>query len=452
MVEKLTIEGKNAFQMPVCPIIDRILPAQKLCYSKIILMTEQIDPKKIRMADYSYELPAEKIAQHPLPKRDNSKLLVYKNREIQEDQYANLADYLPDTTLLLFNNTRVVPARLYMQTQQAQAIEVFCLEPGPGYADITTAMSQQGRVIWLCLLGGAKKWKEGTLSLANTSGDGAFSISASKLEKRDTAFLLELTWQPARASFAEMLSQAGELPLPPYLNRATSPDDYERYQTIYAQHQGSVAAPTAGLHFTPELLDTLDKKSIAKSFITLHVGAGTFMPVKSETPETHAMHREYLEVSLDFLTQLRNHLPQPIVPVGTTSMRTLESIYWMGKKLIEKPNILPGELQVNQWDPYEAGEKNLPPSDALDALIHWMKQHQLTQLMATTQLLIAPSYRFQFTSGLITNFHQPGSTLLLLVGALVGDDWKKIYEYALNHSFRFLSYGDGSLLWKTENR
>lgn len=404
------------------------------------------------MADYSYELPAEKIAQHPLPKRDTSKLLVYKNREIQEDQYANLADYLPDTTLLLFNNTRVVPARLYMQTQQGQAIEVFCLEPGPGYADITTAMSQQGRVIWLCLLGGAKKWKEGTLSLANTSGNGAFSISASKIEKRDTAFLLELSWQPATISFAEILTLAGELPLPPYLNRATSPEDYERYQTIYAQHQGSVAAPTAGLHFTPELLDTLDKKSIAKSFITLHVGAGTFMPVKSETPETHAMHREYLEVSLDFLTQLRNHLPHPIVPVGTTSMRTLESIYWMGKKLIENPKSLPGELQVTQWYPYEAGENNISPSDALDALINWMQQHQLTQLMATTQLLIAQGYRFQFTSGLITNFHQPGSTLLLLVGALVGDDWKKIYEYALNHTFRFLSYGDGSLLWKTENQ
>jgi S-adenosylmethionine:tRNA ribosyltransferase-isomerase len=339
-----------------------------------------------------------------------------------------------------------------MQTQQGQAIEVFCLEPGPGYADITTAMSQQGRVVWLCLIGGAKKWKEGTLSLAHTSGDRSFSIIASRIEKRDTAFLLELSWQPASASFAEMLSLAGELPLPPYLNRATSEEDYERYQTIYALHQGSVAAPTAGLHFTPELMDTLDKKSIAKSFITLHVGAGTFMPVKSETPETHAMHREYLEVSLDFLTQLRNHLPHPIVPVGTTSMRTLESIYWMGKKLIENPNSLPGELQVTQWDPYEAGENKVSPSDALDALINWMKQHQLTQLMATTQLLIAPGYRFQFTSGLITNFHQPGSTLLLLVGALVGDDWKKIYDYALNYSFRFLSYGDGSLLWKTENR
>ena len=415
-------------------------------------MTEQIDPKKIRMADYSYELPAEKIAQHPLPKRDESKLLVYQNGEIQENRYRNLADFLPDTTLLLFNNTRVVPARLYMQTQQGQAIEVFCLEPGPGYADITTAMSQQGRVVWLCLIGGAKKWKEGMLSLAHISGDKSISITASRIEKRDTAFLLELSWQPATASFAEMLSLAGELPLPPYLNRATLAEDYERYQTIYALHQGSVAAPTAGLHFTPQLMDTLEKKSIAKSFITLHVGAGTFMPVKSETPETHAMHREYLEVSIDFLTQLRNHLPHPIVPVGTTSMRTLESIYWIGKKLIEQPNSLPCELQVNQWDPYEAGENNLPPSDALDALIHWMKQHQLTQLMATTQLLIAPGYRFQFTSGLITNFHQPGSTLLLLVGALVGDDWKKIYEYARNNSFRFLSYGDGSLLWKTENQ
>lgn len=424
---------------------------EKLLCSKIFIMTEQIDPKKIRMADYSYDLPADKIAQHPLPKRDDSKLLVYQNREIQEDRYSNLADYLPANTLLLFNNTRVVPARIHMQTQQGQAIEVFCLEPGPGYADITTAMSEQGRVVWLCLLGGAKKWKDGTLSLAPTSGDTTFSITASQIEKRDTAFLVELSWQPAALSFAEILLLAGELPLPPYLNRATSAEDYERYQTIYALHQGSVAAPTAGLHFTPELMEKLKRKSIVKSFITLHVGAGTFMPVKSETPETHAMHREFLEVSIDFLVQLRNHIHHPIVPVGTTSMRTLESIYWMGKKIIINPSSLPGELQVNQWDPYEAGENNISPSEALDALIHWMKQHQLTQLMATTQLLIAPGYRFQFTSGLITNFHQPGSTLLLLVGALVGNDWKKIYDYASNHAFRFLSYGDGSLLWKTEN-
>lgn len=437
--------------MPVYPIIGGILQVEKLLYPKFFIMTEQIDPKKIRMADYSYDLPADKIAQHPLAKRDDSKLLVYQNREIQENRYSNLADYLPANTLLLFNNTRVVPARLYMQTEQGRLIEVFCLEPGPGYADITTAMSEQGRVIWLCLLGGAKKWKEGTLSLKHTSGDTTYSITASRIEKRDTAYLVELSWQPATVSFAEILLLAGELPLPPYLNRATSAEDYERYQTIYALHQGSVAAPTAGLHFTPELMEKLERNSILKSFITLHVGAGTFMPVKSETPETHAMHREYLEVSIDFLIQLRNHLHHPIVPVGTTSMRTLESIYWMGKKIIENPNSLPGELQVNQWDPYEAGEKNIPPSDALDALINWMKQHQLSQLMATTQLLIAPGYPFQFTSGLITNFHQPGSTLLLLVGALVGDDWKKIYNYALNHTFRFLSYGDGSLLWKTEN-
>lgn len=413
-------------------------------------MAVPIDPKKVRMADYSYELPNEKIAQYPLPKRDESKLLVYKQGLIEEDRYRNLADHLPNNTLLIFNNTRVVPARLYMKNQQGQGIEVFCLEPGPGYGDVTSAMATQGSVVWLCLVGGAKKWKEGALTLSLQSAATAFSLTATRIEKKDTAFLLELSWQPASVSFAEILTLAGELPLPPYLNRAAAAEDYERYQTIYAQHQGSVAAPTAGLHFTPELMNQLQQKPVATSFITLHVGAGTFLPVKSDTPENHAMHREYIEVSLDFLLTLRNHLPNPIVPVGTTSMRTLESIYWMGKQLLIAPNLLPGQLQVNQWDPYEPGDKNPSQMDALDALIQWMQQHQLPQLMATTQLLIAPGYRFQLTSGLITNFHQPGSTLLLLVGALVGDDWKKIYQYALSHQFRFLSYGDGSLLWKKE--
>lgn len=299
---------------------------------------------------------------------------------------------------------------------------------------------------------GSKKWKEGILSLTFQQADSNIKLQARLLERKAGTFLLELSWMPETISFAEMLSIAGELPLPPYLNRTADPEDYERYQTVFAQHQGSVAAPTAGLHFTNELLQNLKNKSITNAFITLHVGAGTFMPVKAEKIGDHEMHREYIEVSIEFLQTLQQHLPNPVITVGTTSMRTLESIYWLGSKLIQQPDLLPGELQVNQWDPYQPENQTATPAEAIHALLSWMRQHQLQQLMATTQLFIAPGYPFQFTDALITNFHQPGSTLLLLVSALVGEDWRKIYEYALNHSFRFLSYGDGSLLWRSNSR
>jgi len=405
-------------------------------------------PRNINISDYQYTLPDEKIARFPLPKRDDSKLLVYQQGQIQESYYHQLPNFIPANTLLIFNDTRVVPARLYMQTTGGQTVEVFCLEPGAGYADVSSAMLTTGKVQWLCLIGGAKKWKEGILSLSFQQGNTYINLQATLLERKDGAFLLELSWMPETVSFAEMLSIAGELPLPPYLNRSADPEDYERYQTIFAQHQGSVAAPTAGLHFTNELLQNLKNKFINNAFITLHVGAGTFMPVKAAKIGDHEMHREYIEVSIDFLHTLRNHLPNPVITVGTTSMRTLESIYWLGSKLIQHPDLLPGALQVNQWDPYLPENQTATPMEAIEALLVWMQQHQLQQLMATTQLIIAPGYRFQFTDALITNFHQPGSTLLLLVSALVGDDWRKIYDYALNHSFRFLSYGDGSLLWR----
>lgn len=405
-------------------------------------------PGNISIADYQYVLPDEKIALFPLPKRDDSKLLIYQQDQIQESYYHQLPNFIPTNSLLIFNDTRVVPARLYMHTSGGQTVEVFCLEPGAGYSDISTAMLSTGKVHWLCLIGGAKKWKEGILSLCCGQNDRQINLEARLIERKDAAFLLELSWTPETLSFAEMLSIAGELPLPPYLNRAADPEDYDRYQTVFAQHQGSVAAPTAGLHFTNELLHNLKNKSITQAFITLHVGAGTFMPVKAEKIGDHEMHREYIEVSLDFLHTLRQHLPNPVITVGTTSMRTLESIYWLGSKLMQQPGLLPGELQVNQWDPYEPENQTATPLEAIDALVSWMQQHRLHQLMATTQLFIAPGYPFQFTDALITNFHQPGSTLLLLVSALVGEAWRKIYDYALSQSFRFLSYGDGSLLWR----
>lgn len=298
------------------------------------------------------------------------------------------------------------------------------------------------------MVGGAKKWKEGKLCLDAVVAGQAIRITAEKKGNEQGLFLLDLAWEPAELPFAELLSIAGQVPLPPYLNRDASEEDKERYQTIYAQRPGSVAAPTAGLHFTPRLMKSLEEKSVAASFVTLHVGAGTFLPVKSATPADHVMHKEYFEVTRSFLETIQQQLPNKIITVGTTSMRTLESLYWLAVQISRQPDHRPDQLHVQQWEAYDQQAQQLSPAAAIAVLLEWMEKNQLDKLVATTQLLIAPGYQFQFTDGLITNFHQPGSTLLLLVGALVGDDWKKIYHYALDNAFRFLSYGDGSLLWK----
>ncbi len=407
-----------------------------------------IQPKEIKMANYWYELPENRIAQYPLAERDASQLLIYKDGSMEKACYRELAGHLPPQSLLIFNNTRVVPARLILHNQQGQSIEVFCLEPGPAYSDISSALLQKGSVTWRCLVGGAKKWKEGELTTELQLANSIIQIKVAKESVDQGTFLLQLNWQPAHLPFAEVLASAGQVPLPPYLNRDASEEDKERYQTIYALNPGSVAAPTAGLHFTPALMRSLEEKSIRSTFVTLHVGAGTFLPVKSETPGDHVMHKEYFQVTKSFLETLQQQLPHPIVTVGTTSMRTLESLYRLAVQIHRQPEQHPEKLHVEQWEAYENDNEMLSAADAIATLLRYMEQYQLEQLVATTQLLIAPGYEFQFTDGLITNFHQPGSTLLLLVGALVGDDWRKIYEYALQHDFRFLSYGDGSLLWK----
>ncbi len=406
-------------------------------------------PKRLLIKDFIYNLPAERIAKYPLPNRDESKLLIYKNGEISEDIYCHLADHIPSSSLLVFNNTKVVEARLLFQKNTGSIIELFCLEPGDMYTDITTAMLQKEKVIWKCLVGGAKKWKEEILVLKIETKGKAIELSAKKIEKLNDYFLIEFSWNDDALSFAEVLHFAGSVPLPPYLNRIAEETDKERYQTIYAKYDGSVAAPTAGLHFTERLFEQLDAKNIQRDFVTLHVGAGTFKPVKSETMQEHEMHTEFIEVRKELIENLLLHLNGNIIAVGTTSLRTMESLYWLGVKTIIDPDILSEQLSLQQWDAYDLTDEDISAENALKSLLHWMKKNNCATLFTKTQIIIAPGYDLKIADALITNFHQPQSTLLLLVAALVFDDWRKMYDYALANNFRFLSYGDGSLIWKT---
>ena len=405
-------------------------------------------PKNISIADYTYILPDERIAKYPLPERDQSKLLIYRNGEIKENIYANLANELPENSLLIFNNTKVVEARLLFEKPNGGKIEIFCLEPHEQYGDITTAMLQKEKVWWKCLVGGAKKWKEGSLISRIGRYDFAdITFAAQKIKQLSDSYIIELSWDDAHLSFAELLHLAGAIPLPPYINRSPEESDKERYQTIYARHDGSVAAPTAGLHFTDSLFKKLAAKNIQHDFVTLHVGAGTFKPVKTETMQEHEMHAEFIDVSKVFIKKLIQQLDQTIITVGTTSLRTIESLYWLGVKTKFNPSIDHNALHITQWEPYELSEKNIAVKDALELLLNWMDQQQTERLITKTQIIIAPGYQFKIIKALITNFHQPQSTLLLLVAAITGDNWRKIYNYALENDFRFLSYGDGNLLW-----
>lgn len=405
-------------------------------------------PKELSIHDFTYELPDSSIAKFPLPERDQSKLLVYQNNTITEDRYSQLANHLPEASLLIFNNTKVVEARLLFQKPNGGRIEIFCLEPHEQYPDITTAMLQKEKVWWKCLVGGAKKWKDGPLVMQMKHTDeNDIVLTATKTEQLSDCFVIALHWNKPELSFAEILHLAGVIPLPPYLNRSAEETDAERYQTIYARHDGSVAAPTAGLHFTDALFEKLAAKKIAHDFVTLHVGAGTFKPVKANTMQEHDMHAEFIDVNKTFIENLLLHLPETIIAVGTTSVRTLESLYWLGVKVLLNPAIKPEALHVSQWDPYDTATPVYGCNEALQALINWMGKNQAEKLITKTQIIIAPGYRFRIIHALITNFHQPQSTLLLLVSAITGNNWKQIYQYALENNFRFLSYGDGSLLW-----
>jgi S-adenosylmethionine:tRNA ribosyltransferase-isomerase len=410
-------------------------------------------PKKISIADYSYRLPEKFIAHYPLAERDASRLLIYQEGRIREDVYRHISDYLPKDSLLVFNNTKVVEARILFRKPTGAQIELFCLEPPPEYAGITAAMMQQGKVRWKCLIGGASKWKPGqvlTLKIERQGQAGENELvilEARYITKLEDSFLIALSWEPAHLSFAELLHRAGLIPLPPYIRRTAEQSDSERYQTIYARHDGSVAAPTAGLHFTETIFGTLAAKNIQQEFVTLHVGAGTFLPVKTPTMEQHVMHEEYISVTQATIKKLLDSLGGNIIPVGTTSARTIESLYWLGMKTMLDPALSPDDLVVHQWDAYEI--KGADTSSALTALLNWMQQQGLSQLITRTQLLITPGYQWRIAKGLITNFHQPESTLLLLVASLIGQDWRQVYDYALEHQFRFLSYGDGCLLFRS---
>ncbi len=408
-------------------------------------------PKDISITDFNYLLPDERIAIHPLPERDDSKLLVYHNHHIITDTYKNITDHLPQNSLLVFNDTRVVEARIIFKKETGGSIEIFCLEPHEQYGDITRAMMQQKKVWWKCLVGGASKWKKGQVLKKIIEGaHGDLHLTASFIEKKSDHFIIELSWKPEQLSFAEMLHLAGLIPLPPYIKRNAEPEDLERYQTIYAAQDGSVAAPTAGLHFTGNIFKKLALKKIDRAFITLHVGAGTFKPVKASTLGDHEMHEEFIEVNSAAIEKILNHKDGMIIPVGTTSLRTIESIYWLGVKTILDPHLQPEQLLLHQWEVYEINADGISALQSLQSLLNWMQRHHLSALVARTQLLIVPGYRFRIARAMVTNFHQPQSTLLLLVAAMVGSEWKKLYEYALDHDFRFLSYGDGCLLFAAD--
>ena len=408
------------------------------------------DPRHIRISDYNYPLPDERIAKFPMARRDHSKLLVYRYGEVSDDVFSHLPDYLPSGALMVFNNTKVIQARMHFRKSDAQGqptgalIEVFLLEPAEP-SDYELMFQTTDRCAWYCLVGNLKKWKEGPLVRKVEIAGREVEVRATRGPVHGTSHRIDFEWT-GHCSFAEIIDAMGELPIPPYLNRETQESDKTTYQTVYSKIKGSVAAPTAGLHFTPEVLADLDAHGIDREELTLHVGAGTFKPVKSEEIEGHEMHTEYISVRRDTIRKLIAHEGQAIA-VGTTSVRTLESLYYMGLKVMRNPDLTSEELHVAQWEPYEEVKSEVVSAlDSLKALLAWMEEHQLEVLNSSTQIIIAPGYDYKIVKMLVTNFHQPQSTLLLLVSAFVKGDWHKIYDYALAHDFRFLSYGDSSLL------
>ena len=398
--------------------------------------------KEIHISEYNYELPDERIAKFPLAERDSSKLLVYRHGTVGESVFHNLPSLLPQGALMVFNNTKVIQARLHFRKETGALIEVFLLEPAKP-SDYELMFQTTGRCSWLCLVGNLKKWREGTLSRTITIQEESVIVKATRRGEHGTSQWIDFEWSGER-SFAEIIDAMGELPIPPYLNRETQESDKTTYQTVYSKIKGSVAAPTAGLHFTDRVLKDLDAHGIEREELTLHVGAGTFKPVKSDTIGQHEMHTEFVAVRRHTIERLLAHDGHAIA-VGTTSVRTLESLYYMGLKILRNPDIKEEGLHVNQWEPYEV-EAHQDVKEVLQALLDWMIRHELTVLHSSTQIIIAPGYDYKIVKMLVTNFHQPQSTLLLLVSAFVKGDWHKIYDYALAHDFRFLSYGDSSLL------
>ncbi len=398
----------------------------------------------MKIADYDYPLPDHRIAKFPLKERDSSKLLVYCGGELSTDVFRNLGDHLPSNSLMVFNNTRVIQARLHFNKISGALIEVFLLEPFLP-ADYEQVFQAKGKCSWLCLIGNQKKWKEGTLEATINGNNSPTAIQARREGTHGNSQIVEFTWDNSAISFADILDAMGELPIPPYLNRKTEESDKTTYQTVYSKIKGSVAAPTAGLHFTERVIDDLQQRGIARTELTLHVGAGTFRPVKSEEIADHDMHAEFFVVKRQTLESLLQHLGS-IVAVGTTSVRTLESLYYIGSQLLRKKEPNHRLFHVAQWEPYGDNAPTIPAEDAIKAILRHMDDSHLTEICASTQIIIVPGYQFKLVNMLVTNFHQPKSTLLLLVSAFVNGNWKEIYDYALHNNYRFLSYGDSSLL------
>lgn len=405
-----------------------------------------IETKHIQINDYNYDLPENCIAKYPVEIRDQSKLLYYNQGQISESRFTQLPELLPSGSLMVFNNTKVIQARLHFRKETGALIEIFCLEPFLP-KDYQQIFEQKSHCQWVCLIGNRKKWKNSILRRNIQLGDKDIILQAEMRGKTGINEIIDFNWNDDTVSFAEILDIVGELPIPPYLNRETEERDKETYQTIYSKIEGSVAAPTAGLHFTERVLQQLDKRGIERDEITLHVGAGTFKPVKTEEIEGHEMHSEYIYVPKTSIEKLLRHGGH-CTAVGTTSVRTLESLYYIGIKLLQNPNAHEDELHINQWMPYELPDqyKSVSTCDALQAINTYLAQNHLDALHTSTQIIIAPGYSYHIVDRIITNFHMPKSTLLLLVSAFIGEDWHKVYHYALSHDFRFLSYGDSSLL------
>ena len=402
-----------------------------------------MDTKHIHIKDYNYELPDERIAKYPVAQRDHSKLLIYNKGEISEDMFYNISKYLPAGSLMVFNNTRVIHARIHFKKSTGALIEVFLLEPARP-SDYELMFQTRGACSWLCMVGNLKKWKEGQLSRKFNINGHEIVLSATRGKAQGTSHWIDFLWNDTEVTFTDILEAVGELPIPPYLNRESQESDNVTYQTVYSKVNGSVAAPTAGLHFTDNVLNAIDAHGIEREELTLHVGAGTFKPVKSEDISGHDMHTEYICVKRSTIENLIKHNASAIA-VGTTSVRTLESLYYIGARLDKQPEAAESQLHITQWEPYDT-HPTIQPVDALQNIVDYLDRNGLNAIHCSTQIIIAPGYDYKIVKMLVTNFHQPQSTLLLLVSAFVHGDWKKIYDYALKHDFRFLSYGDSSLL------
>jgi S-adenosylmethionine:tRNA ribosyltransferase-isomerase len=401
-------------------------------------------PSQISISEYTYELPEGKIAKYPLKNRDVSKLLVFKNDQISEDVFKNIGNNFSDKTLLIFNDTKVIQARLNFLNENARDIEIFCLEPANTDLQIHEGLDKKQTVTWNCLVGNLRRWKQAELKITAKN----LSLTAQIEKKKEGSVDVKFSWLPATLKFSEVLEAFGSMPIPPYLSRESDQSDSSNYQTVYSNKEGSVAAPTAGLHFTDEVLGGLKNAGIQQAQVTLHVGAGTFKPVKSELLAGHDMHAEWIDVGVNVLKLLKHSEQKQVIAVGTTSLRTIESLYWMGCKACQNPKASLKELEIKQWEVYDSGIEQCSVENSFSALIKWLEDRGEKHLICKTQILIAIPYQLKVAKGLITNFHQPQSTLLLLIAAVVGSSWKKIYNYAIKNDFRFLSYGDSSLLLK----